>query len=113
MPQLHVRLYGKPGCELCASAGKMLTCLQEEFNFWVEDINILTDPALRERLHTQIPIVTIDGGNRVVAEKLSEDRLRRALKRAKQQRESGEPGAFDTSTHEGAGQDEPLSHFGL
>lgn len=81
MSALHVRLYGKPGCCLCDQAAELLDTLHGEYEFVVEKVNIENDPALKEKLTTQIPVITIDGGNRV-ALNITEERLRRAFKRA-------------------------------
>jgi len=81
MKQLHVRLYSKPDCAVCGEAIALLESLRGDFDFWVDKINIEEDPALKDRLGRQIPIVTIDGGNRV-ATQVTEERLRRAFKKA-------------------------------
>ena len=81
MKPFHVRLYSKPDCHLCGEAISVLESLRGDFDFWIEKINIEEDPALKDRLARQIPIVTIDGGNRV-ALRVTEERLRRAFKKA-------------------------------
>jgi hypothetical protein len=78
---LHVRLYGRPGCTLCNDAAHVLNTLHGDFDFWVERINIDDDLPIREKLNDHIPVVTINGGNRV-QEPVTEERLRRAFKRA-------------------------------
>lgn len=78
---LHVRLYGRPGCHLCNDAAHVLNTLHGDFDFWVERINIDEDLPIREKLNDHIPVVTINGGNRV-QEPVTEERLRRAFKRA-------------------------------
>lgn len=78
---LHVRLYGRPGCHLCNDAAHVLNTLHGDFDFWVERINIDEDLPIREKLNDHIPVVTINGGNRV-QEPVNEERLRRAFKRA-------------------------------
>jgi glutaredoxin len=81
MKPFHVRLYSKPDCHVCGEAISLLESLRGDYDFWLEKINIEEDPALKDRLGRQIPIVTIDGGNRV-ALRVTEDRLRRAFKKA-------------------------------
>lgn len=78
---LHVRLYGRPGCHLCNDAAHLLNTLHGDFEFWVERVNIDDDPIIRDKLSDHIPVVTINGGNRV-QEPVTEDKLRRAFKRA-------------------------------
>lgn len=89
---LHVRLYGRPDCHLCSEAAKTLRALHADYDFWVENVNIDDDLAIRERLHELIPVVTFNGGNRVVAP-ISEEKLRRAFKKALRIEESEHAGA--------------------
>ena len=78
MLTLHVRLYSKPGCHLCENAKQLLDDARADFDFLLEEINIEEDPALKERLGTQIPVITFDGGNRVAGQ-ISDEKLRRAF----------------------------------
>lgn len=78
---LHVRLYGKAGCQLCQDAAAALNNMHQEFDFWVEKIDIETDPAIRQKLSEHVPVVTINGSNRVMTI-ITEDKLRRAFRRA-------------------------------
>ncbi len=87
---LHVRLYGRPGCHLCNDAAHLLNLLHGDFDFWVERINIDEDLPIREKLNDHIPVVTINGGNRV-QEPVTEERLRRAFKRALKAEQNDEP----------------------
>ena len=77
---LHVRLYGRPGCHLCNDAAHLLNTLHGEFDFWVERVNIDDDPIIAAKLNDHIPVVTINGLNRV-QEPVTEEKLRRAFKR--------------------------------
>lgn len=90
MTAFHVRLYDKPGCVLCAEAATLIESLRSDFDIDLETVNIEEDPALKEKLAHQIPIVTINGGNRVARE-VTEERLRRAFKRALQPHEPKDP----------------------
>ena len=78
---LHVRLYSRVGCHLCENALLELEKLRDEYEFLIEEINIDEDPALKERLGDQIPVITVDGGNRV-AGGITEEKLRRAFSKA-------------------------------
>jgi glutaredoxin len=80
---LHARLYGRAGCQHCVEALATLNSLHEEFDFWVEKIDIDQDPAIREKLHEHVPVITLNGGNRVGGH-ITADRLRRAFRRAMQ-----------------------------
>ncbi|MDQ3813488.1 MAG: glutaredoxin family protein [Armatimonadota bacterium] len=87
MPPLHVRLYTHPDCSVCDDVFHLLEDLRSDFEFLLEEVNIDEDPALKERLRCQIPVVTINGGNRV-ALRVTKDRLRRAFQRALQDQNS-------------------------
>ena len=89
MMTLHVRLYSRPGCELCESALQLVETLRGDFDFLLEEVNIEEDPALKDRLGEQIPVVTIDGGNRV-AGSVTQDKLRRAFSRALKARQANQ-----------------------
>lgn len=78
---LHVRLYGRPGCHLCHDVGEMLATLHDEFDFWVEKINIEDDPIINHKWAEKIPVVTVDGGNRVAGQ-ITKSRLKRAFQKA-------------------------------
>ncbi len=78
---LHVRLYGRPDCKLCNDAAQTLNALHSTYDFWVEKINIDDDPAIQEKLQELIPVVTFNGGNRVTVP-VSDEKLRRAFKKA-------------------------------
>lgn len=87
MKTLHVRLYSKPGCHLCEDALQQLENLRGDYDFLLEEVNIEDDPALKAKLGEQIPVVTVDGGNRV-ASTVTPERLRRAFDRALKAREA-------------------------
>lgn len=81
LPEFHVRLYGRPGCCLCDDVVPLLEQLRAEFDYVLEQINIDSDIVLKDKLCCQIPVVTINGGNRV-ALRITLPRLRRAFERA-------------------------------
>jgi glutaredoxin len=80
---LHIRLYGRPDCELCNQAATLLNTMHADYDFWVEKINIDDDPAIAEKLHELIPVVTFNGANRVTVP-VTDEKLRRAFKKALQ-----------------------------
>lgn len=61
----------------------MLEQLHAEFDFVLQHVNIDEDPVLKQKLRCQIPVVTINGGNRV-ALRITQPRLRRAFQRVLQ-----------------------------
>lgn len=81
----HVVLYGHEKCCLCHEAAAMLSTLHHEYSFEVEKIDVLADEKYAI-LRCQIPVVTIDGSNRV-ALRITTARLRRAFERASQHRD--------------------------
>ncbi len=86
MMTLHVRLYNRPACEFCDQALELLESLRGDFDFLLEELNIEDDPGLKDRLGEQVPVVTVDGGNRV-SMPITEERVRRALTRALKNRQ--------------------------
>lgn len=61
--QIHV--YGKPGCSLCDEALELLEDTHPRFHFEVVRHNILEDPVLFERYRYVIPVLVIDGIERL------------------------------------------------
>jgi len=90
MAQLHVRLYSRPDCTICDEAFQLLEDMRGDYEFLLEEINIEDDPALKEKLRSQIPVVTIDGGNRVALH-VTTERLQRAFKRALHAQNASQP----------------------
>jgi len=92
MMPFRVVLYGRPGCCLCDRAGELLESLRadrasDSFVFTLQKVDIDADPNLSHKWRCHIPVVTIDGGNRV-ALRVTEARLRRAFARAQQRRDN-------------------------
>jgi glutaredoxin len=54
---LNVVLYTRDGCHLCEEAHKVLS----EFGITPTVVDIDTDPNLRERFNTSVPVVEING----------------------------------------------------
>lgn len=90
MLTMNVRLYSRPGCHLCEEALATIENLRDDFDFLLEEINIDDDPALKERLGLQIPVVTVDGGKKI-ANSVTEERLRRAFEHALKARKEAHP----------------------
>ena len=82
-PALHVRLYGRQGCEKCNEAGRLLETMHGDFDFYIEKVDIDADLAIREKLNDHIPVVTFNGANRVQIP-VTPEKLRRAFRRALQ-----------------------------
>ncbi|HWT01872.1 MAG TPA: glutaredoxin family protein [Pyrinomonadaceae bacterium] len=76
----HVILYTRPGCHLCEEAKREMLAAGCGGEYTLEEVNIETDPALKERYSWEIPVVLI---NNVKAFKyrLTADEFRRKLRR--------------------------------
>lgn len=79
-----VVLYGHDACCLCHDAEVMLRELKIEYSMCVRKVDVRRDEKW-SHLRCQIPVITVDGGNRV-ASRISIVRLRRAFERASQRR---------------------------
>jgi len=77
---IRVVLWGKDDCGLCDRARAILDRLRDEYPLQVEKRDILADPAAYERFRFVIPVVEIEGGERLEG-KITELWLRRALDR--------------------------------
>lgn len=82
-PALHVRLYGRHACEKCNEAGQLLADMHDDFDFYIEKVDIDADPAIREKLNDHVPVITFNGAGRVQTP-VTEEKLRRAFRRALQ-----------------------------
>jgi glutaredoxin len=61
--QIHV--YGKPGCSLCDDALELLDDTCTRFQFEVVRHNILEDPVVFEKYRYDVPVLVIDGIERL------------------------------------------------
>jgi len=57
----RVTLLSKPGCHLCDEARDVIAKVCAEIGAEWTEIDIRTDPALRERYWEQIPVTLVDG----------------------------------------------------
>ena len=79
----HVRLYTRPGCHLCEEAKREMLAADCADQYLLEEVNIDTDPALKERYGLEIPVITING-IKAFKYRLTADDFRRAVKRSRQ-----------------------------
>ncbi len=56
----YVVLFEKSGCHLCALAEQMLMGMAQEFDFYLDKVDISAHPALQRLYGTLIPVVIID-----------------------------------------------------
>ncbi len=61
----EIHVYGKPGCSLCDEALEVLDDTSPRFTFEVIRHNILEDPVLFEKYRYDVPVVVIDGIERL------------------------------------------------
>jgi glutaredoxin len=61
----EIHVYGKPGCPLCDEALESLEDMSARFSLEVVRHNILEDQALFEKYRYLVPVVVIDGIERL------------------------------------------------
>jgi glutaredoxin len=76
----HVILYTRPGCHLCEEAKQEMLAAGCASDYTLEEVNIETDPALKERYGWEIPVILING-IKVFKYRLTADEFRRKLRR--------------------------------
>src|SRR5262245_45715219 len=65
LSHLHVVLYTRKGCHLCATAWEELRYWQERYRFVLEQVDIDTDPSLMTLYDNPVPVVAINDKVRV------------------------------------------------
>ena len=78
--QPRITLYTKSDCELCHEAKATLLALQRELGFELDEIDIMTDPALYDVFRVEIPVGYLDG-RKVFKYRVDSTLLRRQLHR--------------------------------
>ncbi len=68
-----VILYTKPGCHLCDEAREYLDDLAADHDFDLAEVDIRSDDALFERYRYRIPVVLVDGAERLEGRITRED----------------------------------------
>lgn len=56
-----VIVYYRDGCHLCEQVVASLFQLQEELGYEIKQIDIDTDPQLRDKYNVDVPVVTFQG----------------------------------------------------
>jgi glutaredoxin len=77
-PPLVVTLYTRPGCHLCDEAKQQMAPLLAEFRVALREVNIDSDPALREQFTNDVPVIFL-GDRKVAKHRVNLDQLRRQL----------------------------------
>lgn len=68
-----ITLYAKAGCHLCDEARAHLEDLAAERDFELREVDIRGDPELFERYRYRIPVITLDGSERLEGRIVRED----------------------------------------
>ncbi|HKQ99125.1 MAG TPA: glutaredoxin family protein [Pyrinomonadaceae bacterium] len=76
----HVILYTRPGCHLCEEARAAMLAANCGDLYTLEEVNIDTDPALKELYGWEIPVITINGV-KAFKYRLTPDEFKRKLLR--------------------------------
>jgi len=58
---MEVTLYTRAGCHLCDEAKAVLARARRRVEFTLREVDIDSDPALREQFNEEVPVVAIDG----------------------------------------------------
>ncbi|PZR16712.1 MAG: thioredoxin family protein [Archangium gephyra] len=77
-----IHVYRKPGCSLCDEALELLTDVSDHFEFEVQTHNILEDEALFSKYRYRVPVLLIDGIERLEL-RFDEGQLDTVLRAAK------------------------------
>jgi glutaredoxin len=56
-----VVVYSRDGCHLCDVVKETLAQLQDEADFQWREVDIDSDPQLRQKYNDEIPVIFIDG----------------------------------------------------
>ena len=70
---LHITLYTKAGCHLCDEAREHLEDLAADVELDLSEIDIRSDDALFERYRYRIPVIVVDGVERLEGRISAED----------------------------------------
>lgn len=78
--QPRVTLYGRAACHLCDEARLIIAAVCAELGESFTEVDIDTDPALRERFGDEVPVTFVDGAQHDFW-RVDPSRLRSALER--------------------------------
>lgn len=77
----EVVVYSRPGCHLCEVVKETLVQVRGKADFEWREVDIDTEPALREKYDHEVPVVFIDGRKAFKYHMDSRDFLRRLAPR--------------------------------
>ncbi len=84
---IEVVLYARSGCRLCEEVRGAIELLNRDFDFTLREVDIDSDPALRERYRLAIPVVFLNG-EEAARGRIDSERIRRAMEGTGRNRES-------------------------
>jgi glutaredoxin len=61
LDHLQVVLYTRQGCHLCEEAWQRLELARHRYGFRLASVDVDSDPELRARYDTCVPVVTVNG----------------------------------------------------
>ena len=77
---IRIKLYSKPDCHLCEEIKRTLHSVSAQFEFNVEEVNILESESLYEKFKWEIPVIYING-RKAFKYQMSKEALIKRLKR--------------------------------
>ena len=77
----EVLVYSRPGCHLCDVVKETLTQVRGQADFEWREVDIDTDPELRQKYNDEVPVVFIDGRKAFKYQMDSRDFLRLLARR--------------------------------
>lgn len=77
---IRVELYARAECHLCREAKKVLERVRREIPFELNEVDVDSDPALREQYGEQVPVLFVQG-EKAFKYRIDERKLRRRLRR--------------------------------
>ena len=57
----NVTIYTRRGCCLCEEARRVLDCARRKTEFQLQEIDIDSEPDLRELYNEEVPVIAING----------------------------------------------------
>lgn len=87
-------IYTRPGCHLCEEAVAAAEALIPRFGFSLHEVNIELDDQLHRRYLEAIPVIEVDGRERLRLDGHRHGGLEQALKQASSARDGVSPGSY-------------------
>ncbi|CAM3936279.1 glutaredoxin family protein [Helcobacillus massiliensis] len=93
MTSARITVLDRPGCHLCVEASAVVHRVADELGEAVDHRNIDEDDDLKRRWSLEIPVIMVDG-EVVAVYRVTEQELRRALKKKRRRPLIGFPSGF-------------------